>query len=102
MLAAITWVLMIAASTQSKALATVLGFLAAGSTTAAIGYLTGAQWLNIVTGYLFIVSAFAAWYTASILLLKGVNRRRVPGAEETERGPMLVAGRGEPGVIRGQ
>ncbi|HTV06069.1 MAG TPA: GPR1/FUN34/YaaH family transporter [Acidobacteriaceae bacterium] len=102
-LAAITWVLMVAAYTESKALSLLLGFLAAGSTAAAIGYMTGAEWLNILAGYLLIVSALVAWYAGSELLLKGAFRRTGTGeAERVRTEPMLVAGRGEPGVIRGQ
>src|SRR5579862_2691860 len=56
-LAAITWVGVAAAGAENKGLATLLTFLAAGSTTGAIGELTGQEWLMILTGYLFILSA---------------------------------------------
>jgi len=102
-LAAITWVGMIAASAENKPLSVLLGFLAAGSTAAAIGYLTGAEWLNILAGYLLIVSAFIAWYAGSALMLKGSFRRPATGMGEAARKePILMPGRGEPGVIRGQ
>ncbi len=104
-LAAITWVGMWAASAESRALVLVLGFLAAGSTAAAIANLTGSGAVSVLAGYLFIASAIFAWYTASALMLEGTFKRPVLGVGKTERArqqPTLVPGRGEPGVIRGQ
>jgi succinate-acetate transporter protein len=59
-LAAITWVAVAAAVAENRGFVTLLSFLAAGSTTAAIGELTGAAWLMTLTGYLFIIAAVAA------------------------------------------
>lgn len=104
-LAAITWVGMAAATAEAKALVAVLGFLAAGSTVAAIADLAGIAGLNVVAGYLFIIAAVCAWYVASALMLEGAFKRSVwgvgkPAKARTE--PTVMPGRGEPGVIRGQ
>lgn len=104
-LAAITWMGMVAATAENTALTLVLGFLAAGSTTAAAGYLLGMHGLLVLAGYLFIIAAILAWYTASALMLEGAFKRPVWGVGKTKRAqmePQLVPGRGEPGVIRGQ
>ncbi len=104
-LAAITWVGCIAAAAEVKALAWVLGFLAAGSTAAAIGQISGTEPLNILAGWLFIISAIIAWYTASALMLESVYGRPVWPLGKTQRAkqlPKVMIGAGEPGVIRGQ
>lgn len=104
-LAAITWMGMVAATAETRALAIVLGFLAAGSTSAAIADLAGISALNVLAGYLFIVSAIVAWYTASALMLEGSFQRPVLAVGKTQlvrEQPSVVPGRGEPGVIRGQ
>lgn len=104
-LAAITWMGTWAASAESKVIATVLGFLAGGSTIAAIAELAGAEGLRILAGYLFIISAVIAWYAASALMLEGAFKRPILGLGKTKHaqlGPSLVPGQGEPGVIRGQ
>ncbi len=104
-LAAITWVGMWAASAESKAVATVLFFLALGSTLAAIGELAGAEGLRILAGWSFIISAVIAWYTASALMLEGAFGRVVLPLGKTEharQAPKFNIGIGEPGVIRGQ
>lgn len=104
-LAAITWVGMVAASAENRAITLVLGFLAAGSTTAAVADLAGISWLNTLAGYFLIISAIIAWYTASALMLEGSFKHTLWGMGKTGRAkaePKLVPGRGEPGVIRGQ
>jgi len=104
-LAAVTWMGTWAATAENKLLATVLGFLSAGSTIAAIAYLAGSGGLEILAGYLFIISAIVAWYTASAIMLEGAFHRTVLGSGRTERAkhePSLMPGQGEPGVIRGQ
>jgi hypothetical protein len=104
-LAAITWVGMFAATAEAGVLVAVLGFLAAGSTAAATADLTGIGALNVLAGYLFIISAICAWYMASALMLEGAFKRPMwsvgkPAKARTE--PTVMPGRGEPGVIRGQ
>lgn len=104
-LAAITWVGAAAAGAENKSLATVLTFLAAGSTTAAIGELSGEPWLMILTGYLFMISAVAAWYTASALMLSEAFGHEVWGigkSRHLREMPPVTIGVGEPGVIKGQ
>ena len=104
-LAAITWVGAVAAGAESRSLATVLTFLAAGSTTAAIGLLGAAPWLMTLSGYLFIISAIAAWYTASALMLGEAFGHEVWGIGKTRHVremPPVAIGVGEPGVIKGQ
>lgn len=66
-----------AAPADNKALVTVLVFLAGGSTVAAVGLLAGVEGLMILAGYLFIMSAIAAWYTASALMLNETYGREV-------------------------
>jgi succinate-acetate transporter protein len=104
-LAAITWVGSAAAAAENKALVTVLTFLAAGSTIAAIGFLIGQDGLLVLSGYLFIISAIAAWYTASALMLYECYGREVWSVGKTAHArqmPAVTPGIGEPGVIRGQ
>ncbi len=104
-LAAITWIGMWAASAESKSVATVLFFLALGSTLAAIGELAGTEGLKLLAGWSFIISAIIAWYTASALMLEGAYGRPVLPLGKTEharKAPKFNLGLGEPGVIRGQ
>ena len=104
-LAAVTWVTVAAASAENGSLVTVLTFLAAGSTTAAIGEFTGVMWLMILTGYLFIIASIAAWYTGSALMLEEAFGKEVWGLGKSRLAremPPVSVGAGEPGVIRGQ
>jgi succinate-acetate transporter protein len=104
-LAAITWMGTFAATAVNKSLATLLGFLAAGSTSAAVSELVGSDAGRIIAGYLFIISAIIAWYTASALMLENAFHRPVLKVGSTERKKSelpLAPGKGEPGVIRGQ
>ncbi len=104
-LAAITWVGVIGASAVSVSLTTVLAFLAAGSTCAAISNLAGLHSIDVLAGYLFIISAIVAWYTASALMLEGSFGRAVLPMGKTARlrsAPQFNAGIGEPGVMHGQ
>ncbi len=101
-LAAITWAGMAAASAESKVVAAVLGFLAAGSTAAAISYLAGAAAMGILAGWLFIISAIIAWYAATALMVNAAFRRTVMGLGTKKQSEGMQAGLGEPGVLRGQ
>jgi uncharacterized protein len=76
-LAAITWSGAWAASAENRALVLVLSFLAAGSTVIAIGELAGSEGLVIISGYLFMISALCAWYTATALMVNEVNGREL-------------------------
>ena len=102
-LAAITWAGTAAASAESSVVATVLGFLAAGSTIAAIAELVGVEGLRILAGYLFIISAIIAWYAATALMVNSAFRRVVMGlGSKRAESPGIQAGFGEPGVLHGQ
>jgi succinate-acetate transporter protein len=76
-LAAITWVGVVAADARSSALAAVLVTLAAGSTIAVFAETIGSGRLTVLSGWLFIVSAACAWYTASALMLEDAFGRQV-------------------------
>jgi uncharacterized protein len=95
-LAAITWMGAVAATTQSTALLTVFVFLAAGSTMAAIADLVGITVLAIIAGWLLIVAAIAAWYTASAVLFVDIFGRDVLplGSMEPSRRMMWTRGLG--------
>ncbi|HKT48155.1 MAG TPA: GPR1/FUN34/YaaH family transporter [Candidatus Acidoferrales bacterium] len=102
-LAAITWAGTWAASVESKVVSAVLGFLAAGSTVAAIANLGGWQGGSIFAGYLFIISAVLAWYAASAMMLESAYNRPVLSlAKPAQSQHSYMPGVGEPGVIRGQ
>lgn len=103
--AAITWACTFAAAAENKAMVTVFTFTAAASTIAAIAYLIGSEGLLILTGYLFIISAIAAWYAATALMLNEAYGREVWGLGKSayaRQMPPVTVGTGEPGVIRGQ
>jgi len=104
-LSAVTWVCVGAATAENKSLVTTLVFLAAGSTISAIALFTGAESLMILAGYLFIICAIAAWYTASALMLNEAFGREVWAlgrSTQARQMPQISTGIGEPGVIRGQ
>lgn len=101
-LAAITWSGMAAASAESKAVASVLGFLALGSTIAAVAELAGVEWLRMLAGWAFIISAVLAWYAATALMINGAYGRKVMGLGSKRKEEELQIGFGEPGVLRGQ
>jgi succinate-acetate transporter protein len=104
-LAAITWMGTWAATAVSRSLTSVLGVLAAGSTLMAIAQLIGSPALTAIAGWVFILSAILAWYTASGLMLNATFGREVLPLGLTKRAkeaPQVNAGAGEPGVIHGQ
>jgi succinate-acetate transporter protein len=104
-LAGITWVGMFAATGVAWSLFWVLGTLAAGSTLMAIGQIADVHGLVIAAGWLFIISAIAAWYTASALMINSVFERTVLPiglARNAKQAPKLSLGIGEPGVAHGQ
>jgi succinate-acetate transporter protein len=76
-LAAITWMGAIAATAENMALVAVLGFLAAGSTFAAIGESLGSHGFSVLAGSLFLAAAVCGWYTATAMMLEGTFRREV-------------------------
>jgi succinate-acetate transporter protein len=112
-LAAITFSGMLGALLEGNfGIVAVLGTLAAGSAVAAIAFLTSPNagtehW----AGWIFIISAVLAWYTATAMMLKAAAGRVVlplfkkemeankPGAEPTRA---IQLEWGEPGVKMGQ
>jgi uncharacterized protein len=103
--AAITWVCAAASTAENKSLFTMLLFLAAGATCAAIGLLTGLGMVMVLAGWLLIVSSIAGWYTASALMLYEAFGHEVWSLGRTGAAlemPPITIGTGEPGVIRGQ
>ena len=108
-LGAITLIGAIVASAENVALAAVLHTLWIASGLLAIGFLVSADPVNsgwtIIAGWVFIISAVLAWYTASALLFEGVFGRAVLPVGMTRKAqqePEIVAGAGEPGVAKGQ
>ena len=108
-LAAITWMGAFAAAADNVALTGVLFFLAAGSTLFAIALLAGNSVLQIIAGYLLLISAILAWYLAGALMLQAafrrsvlpVGKRRVPGVPGG-RPNLIQYAAGEPGLKIGQ
>lgn len=102
--AAITWMGCLAAFAENLSLGLVLLFLAAGSTLAAITYLTGNTVVMLAAAYVLIVSSILAWYTASALMFQEayghevLRMKKSPRARASE----IIPGIGEPGVVRGQ
>ena len=76
-LASITWVAAAAALFENMGLFSVLSLLAAGSTLAAIGLMAGITGVTKAAGWVLAFSAFAAWYTASAMMLEERFRRVV-------------------------
>ncbi len=104
-LAAITWVCTAAAGAENKSMVITMALLAAGSTISAIALLAGLEGLVVLSGYIFIASAIAAWYTASALMLNEAYGRRIwrlGPSVQSQQEPRITMGIGEPGVIRGQ
>lgn len=104
-LAAITWVGVAAASAENRSMVTLLVFLAAGSTLAAISAFAASAKLMEFTAYLFLIASVAAWYAASALMLEEAFGREIWSLGKSriarQMSPVSV-GAGEPGVIRGQ
>lgn len=108
---ALAWITImgaIAAMAENVALAVVLHTLWIGATCAAVAELLGippGTGINAVAGYVFILSAIAAWYTASALMFEGVSGRAVlpvGPTKQAQREPAVAPGESEPGVAKGQ
>ena len=67
----------VAAVAENAALVGTLAFLAAGSTIAAIGTITGHSGLMMLTGWLFFIGSVLGWYTATGMMFETVFRRPV-------------------------
>src|SRR5919199_575638 len=83
-------------------LVSVLGTLAAGSVLLAVGFLVGSGSLLIIGGWVLLLSAVLAYYTASALMFEGVFGRKVLPVGEMQKAPEINKGAGEPGVTQGQ
>ncbi len=104
-LAVTTWAVTWAAFAENASMALLLGFLAAGSTLSAIGYLYGINLAVMAAAYCFIISAIIAWYTATALMLNSAFGREVLSLgkfSHAEEKPKVAFGLSEPGVQHGQ
>jgi succinate-acetate transporter protein len=104
-LAAITFVGAVAALSENMGLFSVLSTLAVGSVVLAIGFLVGSGILVTIGGWILILSAILAFYTASALLLEGTSGQEVLPVGKTNKTQEVSGvnkGAGEPGVMQGQ
>jgi succinate-acetate transporter protein len=77
-LAAVTASVSLAVLAKNLSMFTVAGTLTAGSILAAIGYgVTGASGVLTAAGYLFVISAAAAWYAATAMMIAGSTGRTI-------------------------
>jgi succinate-acetate transporter protein len=76
-LAAITAATALAAVARSLGLVAVLAPLAGASLFTAVGFTGGLRWSLTLAGWLFVVSAAAAWYLGTALLLESQHGRAV-------------------------
>jgi uncharacterized protein len=110
-LAAITWSGALASLGESLGVLIVLAPLATGATIAGVAEFVGdANWLK-VAGWVFVISAATAWYTATAMMLEGSWSRTMLPLGKYSRGANVPGGRatrpveyaeGMPGVRRGQ
>lgn len=114
------WFIVLGAVTTTGALASLaeggglfgtLGTLAAGSILLAIAYLIGSSTLITWAGWVLVVSAIIAWYTASAMMLAATTGRTILPLFKFKREANVPGGRpiipvqfaeGEPGVKMGQ
>ncbi|HET7530972.1 MAG TPA: GPR1/FUN34/YaaH family transporter [Mycobacteriales bacterium] len=110
-LASITMMGAVASLAESLGLFAVLAALAGGSGIFAAGLFAGSLTADRVAGWFFVVSAAAAWYTASAMMLAGTSGRTLlplgkwsAAANIPLREPVkpLEYAAGEPGVRAGQ
>jgi uncharacterized protein len=95
----------IAATAENLALAAVLHSLWIASGLLAIGEMLPSEGWRVVAGWVFLLSALCAWYTASALMFEGVFGRAVLPVGMTKKAqqePAIALGEGEPGVAKGQ
>lgn len=110
-LAAITWMGALAAATDNVALTATLVFLAAGSTLLAVALLGDYPVVQVIGGYVLILSAIVAWYLASAMMVQAtfkrvvlpIGKRNLPPDPDATRGDNLIEyANGEPGLKIGQ
>lgn len=110
-LAALTGMAAFASLSESLGLFVVLAALAGGSGVFAAGLWAGNVTLDRIAGWLFVISAAAAWYTASAMMFSSTTGRTVlplgkwkADANVPLRAPVtpIEYAAGEPGVRLGQ
>jgi succinate-acetate transporter protein len=110
-LAITTAIAAVAALTEGLALFAVLSSLAAGSGILAGAFIYGSHGWTQVAGWVLVVSAGLAWYTAAAMLLTATSGRTVLPMFKYKRAANVPGGRpirpielewGEPGVKMGQ
>jgi hypothetical protein len=111
-LCAITFSGMLGALAEgSLGVVAVLGTLAAGSGLAAVAFLGGSSGVMHAAGWVFVVSAALAWYTATAMMLKAAAGKVILPLFKSEREANKPGGMptraielawGEPGVKMGQ
>lgn len=104
-LAAISWVLSLAAMGHRKTLAAIVMSVSGGATFCAIGLIAGVAWCSLLGGYLFIIASLCALYDGTAQVLKEVYGHEVLKLGYSQRvlsEPGIMVGTGEPGVIHGQ
>ena len=104
MLAAVTFSGALAAMRGNLALSAVLHTLWIGAGLLAIGLMTGVGVWEVIGGYVLLLSALIAWYTATALMFRGVGTPILPIGEtgKAKERPDIDAGAGEPGMQHGQ
>jgi len=104
MLAAVTFSGALAAMRENLALSSVLHTLWIGAGLLAIGLMTGVAVWEVIGGYVLMLSALLAWYTATALMFQGVGTPILPVGEtkKAKEKPDIDAGAGEPGMQHGQ
>ena len=101
-LGAISLTAMLIAYRVNLALVALLGALTVSSGLAAGAFFTGEGWALEGAGYAFVISAAAAWYEATGLMVEPLLGREIPPLFELVRRPSVDTGIGEPGVIKGE
>jgi succinate-acetate transporter protein len=104
-LAAVTWAGAAASLATNAGLVSVLTILASGSTLMAIATFLGNPTLRTISGYVFMASAVAAWYTATALMIEETFDRAILPLGKTahaQHRARVAIGLGEPGVVHGQ
>lgn len=110
-LAGITFVCALGSLADNMAITATLGLLAVGAALLGIFYIEGGTTWQDIGGYVTMAAAFAAFYTASAMLLAGTWGRAVLPVGKYDKAAIVPGHRpmypiqfaeGEPGVRRGQ
>ncbi len=104
-IAIVTWTILYAALGQSRVLAGIVVFAAAGETAACVSTFAGSAAGQILAGWLYVISSLIAFYYATALMvyeLRGREDLPLMRGEAIRTRPEIEPGAGEPGVVRGQ